>query len=726
MTSFTIDDVRDTMPREVTQFLGEIEDSSRSLLAQAPLSELDGWQPIRSLLRTIAARGHAISGTSLLVSANALAACARSIEELAARTDLELKEAQARAERARRTIALIPAGVMQMREILSLELEHQEEEAQWAGAEWQGTVEALLSDLAGTFGAIVKPQTYGSTSIPPCLAESERNPVIAVNGRLDRERTSAVEDAPHDPSSENVSVTHEEPKFDLGENAVEFPNDWSFEDDDVANAFSAPQHAAAEPTPNVADPSNSPASEQPSTVVAEVGKAAAEDEEDEFSFADAKFAAEANTHAGVLKELQVVFQQEARESVVALQGYLASLAADPTNGTLAVPIERIYHTLKGASATVGMLAVSEQAAALQRRSELAAVSGINRPELDVFIRDTNAMLVLAGLDGIDLAAPPERAPTESVPVMHKRSAAERTLRQTFLTEAEQLHQQASSLVENLARRPSPEEETAVLKKLAALAHRLRGSALIASEEEIARLADSLEESCASTSTPTTAALSLGLARIATKLGFGLAASIRAPAGDSNTIAATRAAYEIEARQIVDEALAYVQGPTTTEASVRQNIGESIGHLLHRLQGSALIVGDEAIAQEARSLEQLLAKSNGGIPSLPVGLAERLLELRTKFGNLSSQATSPSEALSAFIPRRERVELTAPDELWETFALECSELLENLERTTLALEDTASPKESLRSLMRLVHTLKGVVNTTGIAPTGRTLHRVEDF
>jgi chemotaxis protein histidine kinase CheA/ActR/RegA family two-component response regulator len=731
MTSFTIDDVRDTMPMEVTTFLAELEESARVLLVQTPLSPTDGWQPIRTLSKTIAARSHAISGTSLLVSANALASCSRSIEDLAARADLELRESEARAERARRAIALIPTGVAHMRDILTLELEHREDEAQWAATEWQCSVEVLLSELAAATGAVAKQRPYGYTSIPPCLGEgdvdSRQEPEAHIIEDFTGERGPI--DEPHSTrASRDHGLEHGIGAWRcLDEKPIDPTDEWSFDDSDVPNEPNPPQQLSTAHTSPLADENRG---QQPTATLAvspdNGEREAVESEEDEFSFADPQLAAEAGTHAEVLNELQAIFQQEVRESIVALQGHLAALAADPKNGHLAVPLERIYHTLKGASATVGLRAVSTRAAALQERCESFTVSGAVHPELDALVRDTNEMLSLAGLDGVRLATPAERALAAGIPPVDKLSPEEQIVRLAFLTEAEQLHQQASLLVDALSRAPTSESAGTFLHRLSALAHRLRGSALVAADDDVARLAGSLELASSSESIPTTADLSLGLAKIAARLGFGRAHLAPSALDDPKLVAATRSAYEAEARLIVDEALAHIQAPATTDGVLQQSAGEAIGLLLHRLQGSARIVGDDATAQEARSLEDLLHKAPRNTELLPTGFNERILELHSRFSSLSSHVSSPSEALCAFAPRKERVELTAPAELWETFALECAELLETLEHTTLALEDSASPKESLRSLMRLVHTLKGVVNTTGIAPTGRTLHRIEDF
>lgn len=151
MTSFSIDDVRDTMPREVTEFLARIELSSRRFLdepgsAQPALAGGPG-----SLLRTIRRDGHAIYGTSSLVSVNSLAACADLVERLAEHGYAELAEAERRAARARRMVELLPAGVQHMRKILALELKHQSDEAEWVAVEWQAEAEALLSELAPDF-----------------------------------------------------------------------------------------------------------------------------------------------------------------------------------------------------------------------------------------------------------------------------------------------------------------------------------------------------------------------------------------------------------------------------------------------------------------------------------------------------------------------------------------------------------------------------------------------
>jgi chemosensory pili system protein ChpA (sensor histidine kinase/response regulator) len=94
--------------------------------------------------------------------------------------------------------------------------------------------------------------------------------------------------------------------------------------------------------------------------------------------------------------------------------------------------------------------------------------------------------------------------------------------------------------------------------------------------------------------------------------------------------------------------------------------------------------------------------------------------------IESSAGRPSAAQTPSSSARESIEVERDRELWEAFRQECTELLEGIEKEVLALEDADQPRRLLESLMRRHHTLKGASNSVGLAPTGRLLHRVEDF
>src|SRR5262249_42127089 len=128
-----------------------------------------------------------------------------------------------------------------------------------------------------------------------------------------------------------------------------------------------------------------------------------------------------------------------------------------------------------------------------------------------------------------------------------------------------------------------------------------------------------------------------------------------------------------------------------------------------------------IAAEAAALHEVVV-AKGADASIAVvrdGLARIGRSLGT--GDTSVGPRAKGER-----PRREAVTLPTEPELWRAFTLECTELLDALERETLDLEHSDTPKDRIRSVLRHAHTLKGVVNTMGLTPTGAVIHRVEDL
>jgi chemosensory pili system protein ChpA (sensor histidine kinase/response regulator) len=701
MTSFSIDDVRDTMPREVTEFLARIERSSRRFLDEPRPAQPAAEDSAASLLRTIRRDGHAIYGTSALVSVKTLAACADLVEQLAERGYAELAEAERRASRARRMVELLPAGVQHMRKILALELKHETDEAEWVAAEWQGAAQALLSELAedaakGSLHPSRAPDASGACGLLgyPEPATEGAGPAPGTNGGVEM----------------------------LAEEEIEF-----LEDEVVVGSIPAPG-GDAEPVvsavaANGALPPLEFSFEELEASVSVLP--ASERDEEEFSFSEmGDEPSHTNpTYAEVQRELLGIFQQEAREAVVSLQGYFDALANDPSNPGPAAPLERVYHTLKGAAATVGLSEVSSSAQALQHRAEALglATDPIEPSTLSGLIEDTNRLFALAGLDGIMIAA---RAPA-TVARGNDTSAAQ-AIRRDFVNEAKEIHEQASHLVAQLSSPSGAKFEQSIVVTLAQLFHRLKGSALVASQAQIAELASGLEAACESVPPPSTAALSLGLARIALKLGLShQRVSAAAVSSDPASAAATRASFQLEARELLEGAVRLTSELSGSNDSLAANAQQELARVFHHLRGSAGIVGEDSIASEAYALEGLL-QGEGGIerPALDA-INERLSTLRARFGvdsSAGSALSSPARARSV----RERVDLSAAEELWQTFTAECAELMEAVERGSLSLEDSAAPKEHLRGLLRTFHTLKGVINTIGLVPTGRILHRIEDL
>jgi chemotaxis protein histidine kinase CheA len=185
----------------------------------------------------------------------------------------------------------------------------------------------------------------------------------------------------------------------------------------------------------------------------------------------------------------------------------------------------------------------------------------------------------------------------------------------------------------------------------------------------------------------------------------------------------------EGRELYNQISALLRAfPVAPQADHERLRGE-LGRLFHRLKGSALIVRQQDVADVADRLQRQLENAQA---------AGRSLE------ELAQEATGALGPLEAFLARaeeapakiaepadvkprtRQAVQVETEGELWEAFQLECSEILDGLEREVLALDDSPQPKDNLATVMRLVHTLKGVVNTVGLGPTGELLHVVEDF
>lgn len=166
-------------------------------------------------------------------------------------------------------------------------------------------------------------------------------------------------------------------------------------------------------------------------------------------------------------ELRAIFVEEARAAVKTLRELLAALAAAPGPAT-AEPVERLFHTLKGAAATVGLADIAELARSLQLRLA-AAVDGdeaIDATFIADVTRDAVWLFELAGAETSELAS---RAAGDPQALFH--------------AEAGRLLDRAEA---ELASGPvSP-------AALADLFHRLKGSALVVGLAEIAAVAGELE------------------------------------------------------------------------------------------------------------------------------------------------------------------------------------------------------------------------------------------
>jgi chemosensory pili system protein ChpA (sensor histidine kinase/response regulator) len=567
MPCFSLDDVRDSFTADVSAFIGRIERAAEEALTIETLKPAALWGQGRPAFGAMSNVGHAIVGTTSLVGTESLHGTARVLEELADVGEAALAEMEQAAERARAIAELCVQGAAQMRQMLALELEHRGMDAMWLATEWLARAEELRQRVAVAAGPAP------SASDPPRPAEAEDGAATQVAGAAEL--------------------------FDFG---------------DVPPAPVVAGDAIAEPAGDQ--------DVEIEEVAADEGRASTVHRIDSVAF---NF--EGKPDDGFADELKAIFRQEGLETLRTLDAQLKQLYAQPDSLATVGNIERLFHTLKGAAATVGLEEVSRAAAKLQQRIEGVLEKGIQVTPayLDVLVRDTNAMLVRAELPMLTAVA--ARTDASGAP---DGANAEELARDFFLQEAQEIQQEAHAL---LAELNATSAETALRARgdLARLFHRLKGSALIVGEHGVGEEAE-------------------------------------------------------RAQALLDS-------------------------------DAASAVGQQDVAQAARTALARVA----ALLSQP-SLAE---------GSLGASAAAPSTAAptppaAAFKPVREPVQITTEPEMWDAFNQECGELLESLDKECLTLEESAQPRQSLEKVMRFVHTLKGVMNTIGLTPTGKELHRVEDF
>jgi chemosensory pili system protein ChpA (sensor histidine kinase/response regulator) len=595
MDKFSLDDVRDSFSSDMTEQVRAIAASAKALAETSGLE----WRPEERGEPEFAAirrACHTIYGTSSLVDVKSLYESARLLQIAASLGEECLRTIEDKLKLARALVVISRHGADGLGRMLTLELEHKGDEA-WAEALH------LREELARWDDARQELEARREREAAEELAEREL--------RAARRDKTPVDAAAHvDP-----------PAFDFGddEGSMRVPGaaarasassdvveeilppdaapreEFSFEDDlappvappwpPSAAVGGAPPAVPAAPAEFsfdslIAEPVAPPAAAPPASTRPPAA---------EFSFDDPA--------EGASSDLREIFQQEAREYLVALQGYLQALARDGGDLASAAALERIYHTLKGSAATVELTEVSAQAAGLQDTMEVAIARAqpLGPALLAQLVDRTNALLEAGGLPHVGLDGP---APAGDV-----RSPE---LQRLFWDDAAGVLAQIEEAVSQL---DTAADREALIETLRALFHRLKGSAVVAAEFGLAETAGRLQDLCET----------------------GLAA-----------------AHPHE---------------------LRRGVADLLRGLAH------------------------------GHTPLP-----RLVEP----------------------PLREAIAMDVDPVILEAFEIEVGELLEAADRAIFALETSLTPKTEIAALFRLYHTLKGSVNTVGLAALGRLLHRTEDF
>jgi chemosensory pili system protein ChpA (sensor histidine kinase/response regulator) len=191
-----------------------------------------------------------------------------------------------------------------------------------------------------------------------------------------------------------------------------------------------------------------------------------------------------------------------------------------------------------------------------------------------------------------------------------------------------------------------------------------------------------------------------------------AAEPAAPAG-SDGDDEPRQIFLDEARRTLDELRGLVRQVQATSGIARGVVATRTERLLHRLKGSALIVG-EAQLVEAATRGQALCEA---LERVDAGMLDATVE------HIASLLGSPIGANG----RASAVPLALPSsEEWDAYLEESSALLDDLDRLLARVEQSARPTAELSAMFRLYHTLKGASSSVGLSAIGQQLHIIETF
>lgn len=238
----------------------------------------------------------------------------------------------------------------------------------------------------------------------------------------------------------------------------------------------------------------------------------------EFAFDEA----EQGGDERVDEELLHIFQQEAREALIALHGHVETLMATPTSVYAAEYIERLFHTLKGAAATVGLGEIAKRAADLQRSME--DVLGSKRvPDaafMDDLVANTNDLLKAIGIAPLVFTGGgPESAGVRSA--SFSDDSANDIERRIFSGEVKSICRQASGRLRELLATTDVETNRVLRSEIADLFHRLKGTAATVGAHAIATEASRAMETARSKAPPREIAdlVRAAIVRIADLAGF---------------------------------------------------------------------------------------------------------------------------------------------------------------------------------------------------------------
>jgi chemosensory pili system protein ChpA (sensor histidine kinase/response regulator) len=448
-------------------------------------------------------------------------------------------------------------------------------------------------------------------------------------------------------------------------------------------------------------------------------------------------------------EMLVVFRDELIANAPGIEVDFARLSSgSPDVRAIAEILRKQFHSIKGAAAMVGQEEIRTLAVAVERDlrnfrsarpnvlarlgaqiNEIFAKGGLpNRVAAPELSNDANASAALSLVD--------------SSPRGFDSAIIDAELLEVFQGELQGTAPELVLAFNQVERDPSLAQSWAVIKRVM---HQLKGAAATVGLNEVAAIAADLQTLAAAyvSAAPTveTANAFRGkVAKLFTSAGANLGkvsapvASVPPPPSLPDQDILVLFQEQLQAASVGLNQLADELTRTGANTRATKAILEDARALAHRTAGTARTVGNETVGNLAKSLEQQLEKGPTASKAAQM-IHAFIVAVRPQDARLSiSSSASMLDSSSASSSSKQRtssaetfsIEAIDSPELWEAFTMECTELLDEQERLSLALERSTSPKSELAQLLRVAHTLKGAVNTMQILPTGKLLHSVEDF
>jgi len=171
---------------------------------------------------------------------------------------------------------------------------------------------------------------------------------------------------------------------------------------------------------------------------------------------------------------------------------------------------------------------------------------------------------------------------------------------------------------------------------------------------------------------------------------------------------------------------------------------SIFRAVHTIKGNASFLGFDKLMRFTHQLENVLDKLRSGQMGVSAEIMDLVLEgvdiikalidnlrddsavdVETTIAKLVSVLTASEASISDLQVAVSSEEADEMDEIIDDFIIESSELLEQLDRDLLMLEQTPEDLELLNSIFRPVHTIKGNASFLGFDKLTRFTHQLEN-